>query len=39
MAWPKAIPEICGNDLLNPNFNPEIVSIALFGPGVMNITV
>jgi hypothetical protein len=33
------MPAMCGIDLLKPNFKPEIVSIALFGPGVINITV
>jgi hypothetical protein len=33
------MPDMCGIDLLKPNFRPEIVSMALFGPGVINITV
>ena len=35
--WPKGIPIKCGKVLTNPNFMPDAVSIALFGPGVKNI--
>ena len=34
---PKGIPIRCGKVLINPNFIPDAVSIALFGPGVINI--
>ena len=34
---PEGIPIKCGNVFINPNFIPEAVNIALFGPGVTNI--
>ena len=37
MICPKGIPIKCGKVLTKPNFMPEAVSIALFGPGVKNI--
>ena len=36
-TWPKGIPIKCGNVLVKPNFIPDAVSMALFGPGVKNI--
>ena len=38
ITWPKGIPNIWGSVLLKPNLIPEAVNIALFGPGVANIT-
>ena len=38
MVWPNGIPNKWGMVLLKPNLIPEAVSIALFGPGVTNIT-
>ena len=38
IVWPKGIPIKCGSVFLKPNLIPEAVSIALFGPGVANIT-
>ena len=35
--WPKGMPIKWGNVLIKPNFIPEVVSIALLGPGVINI--
>ena len=35
--WPRGIPIKWGNVLKKPNFRPDVVSIALLGPGVMNI--
>ena len=39
IACPIEIPKICGIVFLNPNLIPEIVSMVLFGPGVINMTV
>jgi hypothetical protein len=38
IIMPKMIPATCGRVRLNPKLAPEVVSIMLFGPGVMEVT-
>ena len=35
--WPSGIPITWGKVLRKPNFSPDAVNKALFGPGVINI--